>query len=55
MSELGTAEERAAKERRGPASAHRGGPPHAAIGVPTDRVVVDTADSFGFLLCKGRC
>ncbi|MFQ6172222.1 ABC transporter ATP-binding protein [Oryzobacter sp. R7] len=37
MSELATAEERAAKERRGPASAHRGGPPHAAIGVPTDR------------------
>ncbi len=37
MSELGTAEERAAKERRGPASAHRGGPPHAAIGVPTDK------------------
>ncbi len=36
MSELGTAEERAAKERRGPGSAHRGGPPHAAIGVPTD-------------------
>lgn len=37
MSELGTAEERAAKERRGPASAHRGGPPHAAIGIPADR------------------
>ncbi len=36
MSELATAEERAAKERRGPASAHRGGPPHAAIGVPTE-------------------
>ncbi|WP_392543251.1 ABC transporter ATP-binding protein [Oryzobacter telluris] len=37
MSELGTAEERAAKERRGPASAHRGGPPHAAIGIPTEK------------------
>ena len=37
MSEVRNEEEKAAAERRGPASAHRGGPPHAAIGMPTEK------------------
>ena len=37
MSELKTQEERAAEERRGPAATRRGGPPHLAIGVPTEK------------------
>jgi ATP-binding cassette, subfamily B, multidrug efflux pump len=37
MSELKTQEERAAEERRGPAATRRGGPPHMAIGVPTEK------------------
>ena len=37
MSEVRNEEEKAAAQRRGPASAHRGGPPHAAIGMPTEK------------------
>ena len=37
MSELKTEEEKAAEQRRGPASARRGGPPHLQIGVPTEK------------------
>ena len=37
MSELRTEEEKAAEERRGPASVRRGGPPHAQIGMPAER------------------
>lgn len=37
MSEVPSAEEKAAAERRGPASRPRGGPPHAAIGMPAER------------------
>ena len=37
MSELKTAEEKAAEERRGPAAVRRGGPPHATIGMPTEK------------------
>jgi ATP-binding cassette subfamily B multidrug efflux pump len=37
MSELKTQEERAAEERRGPAASRRGGPPHLAIGAPTEK------------------
>lgn len=37
MSELKSAEEKAAEARRGPAGARRGGPPHAQIGVPTEK------------------
>jgi ATP-binding cassette, subfamily B, multidrug efflux pump len=37
MSELKTEEEKAADQRRGPAAARRGGPPHLQIGVPTEK------------------
>ncbi|MBR7743369.1 ABC transporter ATP-binding protein [Phycicoccus sp. BSK3Z-2] len=37
MSELRSEEEKAAEARRGPAGVRRGGPPHAAIGAPTER------------------
>ena len=37
MSEVRNEEEKAAAQRRRPASAHRGGPPHAAIGMPTEK------------------
>ena len=37
MSELRSEEEKAAEARRGPTGARRGGPPHAAIGAPTER------------------
>ena len=37
MSELKTQEERAAEQRRGPAASRRGGPPHLAIGAPTEK------------------
>ncbi len=37
MSELKSAEEKAAEARRGPAGARRGGPPHAQIGMPTEK------------------
>ena len=37
MSELKSEEEKAAEERRGPAAVRRGGPPHAAIGMPTEK------------------
>lgn len=34
---LPTAEEKAAAQRRGPVSVRRGGPPHAQIGMPTEK------------------
>ena len=37
MSELKSAEEKAADARRGPAGGRRGGPPHMQIGVPTEK------------------
>ncbi|PKW26501.1 ABC transporter ATP-binding protein [Phycicoccus duodecadis] len=37
MSELKSAEEKEAEARRGPAGVRRGGPPHAAIGMPTEK------------------
>ncbi len=37
MSELKSAEEKAAEARRGPAGARRGGPPHAQLGMPTEK------------------
>ena len=37
MSEIKTAEEKAAAARRGPASQARGGNPHMRIGQPTER------------------
>jgi ATP-binding cassette subfamily B multidrug efflux pump len=37
MSELKSAEEKAAEARRGPAGSRRGGPPHLQIGVPTEK------------------
>ncbi|HYN30083.1 MAG TPA: ABC transporter ATP-binding protein [Dermatophilaceae bacterium] len=37
MSELRSEEEKAAESRRGPASVHRGGPPHARVGVPVEK------------------
>ncbi|GAA4410082.1 ABC transporter ATP-binding protein [Fodinibacter luteus] len=37
MSEVRTEEEKAAAARRGPGAAHRGGPPHAAIGMPAEK------------------
>jgi ATP-binding cassette subfamily B protein len=37
MSELKSAEEKAADARRGPAGGRRGGPPHLHIGVPTEK------------------
>jgi ATP-binding cassette, subfamily B, multidrug efflux pump len=37
VSEVKSAEERAADERRGPTGVRRGGPPHAAIGAPTEK------------------
>jgi ATP-binding cassette, subfamily B, multidrug efflux pump len=37
MSELKSAEEKAAEARRGPAGVRRGGPPHAMIGQPTEK------------------
>ena len=37
MSELKSAEEKAAEARRGPAGVRRGGPPHAMIGQPADK------------------
>ncbi|GGL42257.1 ABC transporter ATP-binding protein [Phycicoccus endophyticus] len=37
MSELKSAEEKAAEDRRGPAGVRRGGPPHAQIGTPTEK------------------
>jgi ATP-binding cassette subfamily B protein len=35
--QLRSEEERAAEARRGPAAAHRGGPPHARVGVPVEK------------------
>ncbi len=37
MSELKSAEEKAAEARRGPAGARRGGPPHLQLGAPTEK------------------
>ena len=37
MSELKTEEEKAAEQRRGPASTRRGGPPHLQVGMPTEK------------------
>ena len=37
MSELRSEEEKAAEQRRGPAATRRGGPPHASIGMPTEK------------------
>ena len=37
MSEVRSEEEKAAEQRRGPGSTARGGPPHARIGVPTEK------------------
>ncbi|QKE83633.1 ABC transporter ATP-binding protein [Arthrobacter sp. NEB 688] len=37
MSELKNEEEKAAEARRGPAGSRRGGPPHAQIGMPTEK------------------
>ena len=37
MSELKSAEEKAAEARRGPAGIRRGGPPHAQLGMPTEK------------------
>ncbi len=37
MSELKSAEEKAAEARRGPAGVRRGGPPHAQLGMPTEK------------------
>jgi ATP-binding cassette subfamily B multidrug efflux pump len=37
VSELKSAEEKAAEARRGPAGVRRGGPPHAMIGQPADK------------------
>ena len=54
MSELGTAEERAAKERRGPGSAHRGGAPDWTAGVGSKRTQPTSAKYSSGHACESR-